>query len=78
MMAAILVAAALLALFTLALWGVARGARRLLGNDAASIGALAGCAACAQKPVCETGALAGWPRHPPGCPNLERLRRRAA
>jgi hypothetical protein len=73
--AAILVAGVLLAAFAVLLWGIARGTRRLLGNDAALIDAVKSCASCAAKPVCETGALAGWPGHPAGCPNVERLRR---
>jgi hypothetical protein len=76
-LAAILAAAALAALFALLLWGIARGSRRLLGNDAVLGEAVTRCASCAEKPVCETGALAGWPSiRPRACPNLEFLQER--
>lgn len=72
--AAILAATAFLAVFALLVWGIARGWRHLLGNDPTLTAAVESCASCAAKPVCETGALAGWPSHPVGCPNVERLR----
>lgn len=75
-LAAILSAAALLAMFSLLVWGVARGSRRLLGNDGVLIDAVKSCSACAGRPVCETGAIAGWlTTRPAGCPNVERLQR---
>jgi hypothetical protein len=78
-LAAILTAAALAAAFVLLLWAIARGSRRLLGNDQLSSETVERCAACAEKPVCETGALAGWPgRHSARCPNLELLHERKA
>jgi hypothetical protein len=73
-LAAILLAVAAFAVFAVLVWAISRGARRLLGNDATLIDAVRGCASCAARPVCETGAIAGWPRHPAGCPNVERLR----
>jgi hypothetical protein len=76
-LAAILAAAALAALFGALLWGIARSSRRLLGNDAVLSGAIERCASCAEKPVCETGALAGWlSSRPARCPNLELLQKR--
>lgn len=75
-LAAILAATALLAVFSLLAWGIARGWRQLLGNDPRLTAAVENCASCAAKPVCETGAVAGWPgSHPAGCPNVERLQR---
>ena len=75
-LAAMLAAIAFLAVFSLLVWGIARGWRGLLGNDPALIAAVESCASCAAKPVCETGAVAGWPgSHPAGCPNVERLQR---
>lgn len=73
----VLAALAVLAAFLLLLWAVARGARRMLGNDAAASEAIGRCAACAERPVCETGALAGWLSiRPRVCPNLELLHKR--
>jgi hypothetical protein len=70
-----LTAAALAAAFVLLLWAIARGSRRLLGNHRVTNETVERCTACAQKPVCETGALAGWPgSHPSRCPNVEHLR----
>ena len=44
----------------------------MLGNDAAAKEAIERCASCAERPVCETGALAGWLSiRPRACPNLE-------
>jgi hypothetical protein len=75
-LAAIFAAAVLIAVFSLLLWGIARGSRRLLGTDAAATEAIARCVSCAQKPVCETGALAGWLHsRPPRCPSLDLLQR---
>ena len=48
---------------------LAAGARRLLGMDAAFAEAVKSCASCAQKPICETGALAD-------CPSLKLLQER--
>jgi hypothetical protein len=76
-LSAMLLAAALAAALLLLLWAIARGSRRMLGNDRVANETVERCAACAQKPVCETGALAGWPgSHPSGCPNVEHLRGR--
>jgi hypothetical protein len=73
----LLAALGLLAVFLLLLWVIARGARRMLGNDAAANQAIARCAACAERPVCETGALAGWLSiRPRACPNLELFQKR--
>jgi hypothetical protein len=73
----VLAALALLAVFMLLLWAIARGARRMLGNDAAAKEAIERCASCAERPVCETGALAGWLSiRPRACPNLELLHKR--
>lgn len=33
------------------------------------------CISCAERPLCETGAVAGWQAGRAGCPNVERLRR---
>jgi hypothetical protein len=33
------------------------------------------CMRCAERPLCETGAVAGWQAGRAGCPNVERLRR---
>jgi hypothetical protein len=72
-----LAALALLAVFLLLFWAIARGARRMLGNDAAVNEAIARCASCAERPLCETGALAGWLSiRPRACPNLEILHKR--
>ena len=72
-----LAALALLAVFLLLLWAIARGARRMLGNDAAANEAIGRCATCAERPICETGALAGWLSiRPRACPNLEHLQKR--
>jgi hypothetical protein len=74
---AILAAAALVAAFVLLLWAIARGSRRLLGYGAVMDHAVRRCASCAERPVCETGALAGWlGTGPRACPNLERLQER--
>jgi hypothetical protein len=73
----VLAALGLLAVFLLLLWAVARGARRMLGNDAAANEAITRCAACAERPLCETGALAGWLSiRPRACPNLELFQKR--
>ncbi len=73
----VLAALALAAVFLLLLWSIARGARRMLGSDAAANAAIERCAACAERPVCETGALAGWLSiRPRACPNLELLHER--
>lgn len=75
-LAAIFSAVALLAVFAVLVWGVAGGWRRLLGNQPRLADAVARCASCATRPVCETGALADWlGGHPPGCPAIERLKR---
>ena len=72
-----LAALALLALFLLLFWAIARGARRMFGNDAAANEAIERCASCAERPLCETGALAGWLSiRPRACPNLELLHKR--
>jgi hypothetical protein len=74
---AIFAAASLAALFGILLWAIARGARRMLGNDAATNEAIERCVSCAERPVCETGALAGWlSSRPARCPNLELLQKR--
>jgi hypothetical protein len=74
-LAALFSAAALIAVLALLIWGVAGGWRRLLGDEAALVEAVKSCASCAARPVCETGALAGWlGRHPANCPNVHRLR----
>jgi hypothetical protein len=58
-------------------WGIARGWRHLLGNDPRFTAAVESCASCAAKPVCETGAVAGWlGSRPARCPNLELLQKR--
>jgi hypothetical protein len=76
-LAAIFAAAALAAVFGILLWGIARGSRRLLANDAVLSEAISRCASCAERPVCETGALAGWlSSRPARCPNLELLHKR--
>lgn len=76
-LAAILAAIAFLAVFALLVWGIARGWRQLLGNDPTLTAAVESCASCAAKPVCETGAVAGWlGSHPAGCPNLQILQKR--
>ena len=79
-LAAIFAAAVLVAVFALLLWGIARSSRRLLGrNDATATEAVARCVSCAERPVCETGALAGWLRsRPPRCPSLELLQGRTS
>lgn len=41
----------------------------------ALVEAVKSCASCAARPVCETGALAGWlGSHPANCSNVHRLR----
>jgi len=73
----VLAALGLLAVFLLLLWALARGARRMLGNDAAANQAIERCAECAERPLCETGALAGWLSiRPRACPNLELFQKR--
>jgi hypothetical protein len=75
-LAAIFSAVALFAVLAVLVWGVAGGWRRLLGNEPGLVDALARCASCATRPVCETGALANWlGSRPPGCPAVERLKR---
>jgi hypothetical protein len=32
------------------------------------------CIRCAERPLCETGAVAGWQAGRAACPNVERLR----
>jgi hypothetical protein len=73
----VLVALALFAAFLLSFSVIARGARRMLGNDAVASAAIERCASCAERPLCETGALAGWLSiRPRACPNLELLHKR--
>jgi hypothetical protein len=73
----VLAALGLLAVFLLLLWVMARGARRMLGHDPAASEALERCASCAERPLCETGALAGWLSiRPRACPNLELFQKR--
>ena len=73
----VLAAFAMFAAFLLLLWAIARGARRMLGNDATANEAIGRCATCAERPICETGALAGWLSiRPRACPNLEHLQKR--
>ncbi|MCD6044367.1 MAG: hypothetical protein K0R40_3970 [Burkholderiales bacterium] len=62
-LSAFLVAAGFGALFVGLLWGITRGAGRYPLAER--------CATCAEKPVCETGALAGW-LSTRRCPNLEK------
>jgi len=67
--AAILAAIGFAAVFAGVLWGIANGARRHAGVER--------CNSCAEKPVCDTGAFAGWLSiHPRRCPNLEPLEKR--
>jgi len=33
------------------------------------------CIRCAERPLCESGAVSGWQAGRAGCPNVERLRR---
>ena len=33
------------------------------------------CMNCVERPLCETGSVAGWQAGRAGCPNVERLRR---
>ena len=37
--------------------------------------AVTSCMRCAERPLCETGSVAGWQAGRAGCPNVERLRR---
>lgn len=74
--AALATAFILVVAFAALLWALARGWRHLVGKDAALAAAVTDCAACAARPVCETGALSGLGVHAATCPNLERLRAR--
>ena len=51
-------------------WRQVRAWRAALMTDA-----VARCLHCAERPLCETGSVAGWQAGRAGCPNVERLRR---
>ena len=72
-----LIGAAWLAILLMLVGGAGKALwRALLGGDRGLLDAVGACEACARKPVCETGALAGWGPPMSGCPNLQRLRTR--
>jgi hypothetical protein len=72
-----LIGAAWLAILLMLAGGAGKALwRALLGSERELLDAIGACEACARKPVCETGALAGWGPPMSGCPNLKRLRAR--